>query len=121
MPATEEMSRVAGLQTGAYDYAEVVPITSVDSLKHDPAIKVMVVKPKCGVVLELNPAEGIMSSLPFRRALVAALNMGQVMQATSFGNRRTISVCSPPSSSPNRPTGTRPREARYTTTRISTR
>ena len=85
VPATEEMSRVAGLQTGAYDYAEALPITSVDSLQHDPAIKVMVVKPYMGVVLELNPAEGIMASLPFRRALVAALNMTQVMQATSFG------------------------------------
>ena len=87
VPATEEMSRVAGLQTAAYDYAEAVPITSVATLEGDASVKVLVVKPKWGVMLELNPAEGIMANLPFRRALLAALNMTQVMQAVSFGNR----------------------------------
>jgi peptide/nickel transport system substrate-binding protein len=87
IPATEEASRVAGLQTGAYDYAEAVPITSVDTLSKDPAAKVIVVKPKWGVVLELNATDPVMKNQSFRRALVAALNMTQVMQAVSFGNR----------------------------------
>jgi peptide/nickel transport system substrate-binding protein len=64
-----------------------VPITSVETLEKDAGVKVLVVKPKWGVMLELNPAGGIMASLSFRRALVAALNMTQVMEAVSFGNR----------------------------------
>jgi peptide/nickel transport system substrate-binding protein len=87
IPVTEAGSRVAGLLTGAYDFAEAVPITSVPQLEAHKDINVEIVKPKWGILVELNHAEAPMNKLAFRKALVAALNMGQIMSATAFGNR----------------------------------
>jgi len=87
IPVTEAGSRVAGLMTGAYDFAEAVPITSVPQLEASKDITVQIVKPKWGILIELNHGQPPMDKLPFRKALVAALDMGQVLAATSFGNR----------------------------------
>jgi peptide/nickel transport system substrate-binding protein len=87
IPVTEAGSRVAGLLTGTYDFVEAVPITSVPQLEANKDINVEIVKPKWGILVELNHGETPMTKLPFRKALVAALNMGQIMAATSFGNR----------------------------------
>lgn len=87
IPVVEAGSRVAGLLTGAYDFAEAVPITSVPQLEANKEIDVEIVKPKWGIVDELNHGQPPMDKLAFRKALVAALDMGQVLSATSFGNR----------------------------------
>lgn len=87
IPVVEAGSRVAGLLTGAYDFAEAVPITSVPQLEANKEIDVEIVKPKWGIVDELNHGQPPMDKLAFRKALVASLDMGQVLSATSFGNR----------------------------------
>ncbi len=87
IPVAEAGSRVAGLLTGTFDFVEAVPITSVPQLEANKDINVQIVKPKWGILVELNHAEAPMNKLAFRKALVASLNMGQIMAATSFGNR----------------------------------
>jgi len=87
IPVPESGSRVAGLLTGAYDFAEAVPITSVPQLEATKTLTVQIVKPKWGIMIELNHSQPPMNNLSFRRALVASLNMGQVLAATSFGGR----------------------------------
>jgi peptide/nickel transport system substrate-binding protein len=85
LPVTEDASRVAGLQTGDFDFAEAVPITSVPSFESDPAIAIEILKPKWAIVLELDHKNPLMQKLAFRKALLAALNMEQVMRASAFG------------------------------------
>ena len=52
LPVTEDASRVAGLQTGDFDFAEAVPITSVPQLETDPNLSIEILKPKWAVVLD---------------------------------------------------------------------
>lgn len=87
LPVTEEASRVAGAQTGDFDYAEAVPITMVPTLATDPALDVKIVKPRWGIALELDHKNPWIAKLPFRKALLAAINPQQVMLAASFGQQ----------------------------------
>ena len=87
LPVTEDASRVAGLQTGDFDFAEAVPITSVPQLETDPNLSIEILKPKWAVVLELDHKNPLMQKLPFRKALLAALNMDQIMRASAFGRQ----------------------------------
>ena len=43
LPVTEEASRVAGLRTGDFDFAEALSITAVPDLEQDSNIKVEIV------------------------------------------------------------------------------
>ena len=114
LPVTEDASRVAGLQTGDFDFAEAVPITSVPQLETDPNLSMEILKPKWAVVLELDHKNPLMQKLPFRKALLAALNMDQIMRASALGVRIT-SASSRASSSRSRSSGTLPSAARCTT------
>jgi len=84
IPVPEAASRVAGLQTGEFDFIESAPITAVNQLEQTPGVEVAVLKPKWAVLAELNQGEPPMDDLRFRRALVKALDMEQIMRAASF-------------------------------------
>jgi peptide/nickel transport system substrate-binding protein len=85
LPVTEEASRVAGLRTGDFDFAEALSITAVPDLEQDSNLKVEIVKPRWAIVLELDHKDPWVSKLPFREALLAAINPQQVLMAATFG------------------------------------
>jgi peptide/nickel transport system substrate-binding protein len=85
LPVTEEASRVAGLKTGDFDYAEAVSITAVPDLENDPNLKVEIVKPRWAIVLELDHRNPMVQKLPFRKALALAINPEQALMAASYG------------------------------------
>lgn len=87
IPVPEAASRVAGMETGEFDFIESVPITSVDQLNDTPGVEVAVLKPKWAILAELNQGEAPMDDVRFRRALVLALDMEGIMQAASFGKK----------------------------------
>lgn len=84
IPVPEAASRVAGLETGEFDFIESVPITSVNQLEDTSGVEVAVLKPKWAILVELNQGEAPMDDVRFRRALVKALDMDQIMRAASF-------------------------------------
>jgi peptide/nickel transport system substrate-binding protein len=86
IPVPEAASRVAGLQTGEFDFIESVPITAVAQLEDTAGVEVAVLKPKWAVLVELNQGEPPMDDLRFRQAMVRALDMDQIMRAVTFGN-----------------------------------
>lgn len=86
IPVTEQASRLAGLLTGAYDYAENLPVISYDTLNSNPDITPMVIKPKWAVLVELNQAEPPMDNLSFRRALALAVNADEIMLGVALGD-----------------------------------
>src|SRR5690606_15693260 len=84
-PVTEESNRVAGLQTGDFDFAEAISITAVPQLQTDAALKVEIVKPRWAIVLELDHGNPLVQNLAFRQALNAAIDPAQVLLAASIG------------------------------------
>jgi len=86
IPVTEQASRLAGLLTGTYDYAEALPLVSYATLTSNPDIIAMVVKPKWAVLVELNQAEPPMDNLSFRRALALAVDPEEIMLGVALGN-----------------------------------
>jgi peptide/nickel transport system substrate-binding protein len=87
LPVTEEASRVAGLRTGDFDFAEAISITAIPDLETDPAIKIEILKPRWAIVLELDHKNEWMAKLPFRQAMLAAINPEQVLMAATFGRK----------------------------------
>lgn len=85
IPVPEAASRVAGIETGEFDFMESVPITSVDRLEDMDGVDVRVLRPKWAILVELNQGEPPMDDVRFRRALVKALDMEQVMRGATFG------------------------------------
>ena len=87
IPATEAASRMASFETGEFDYAESLPVNSYDRLKGNPSVSPHVLKPKWAVLMELNHAETPMNNVKFKQALVAALDMEEVMKALTAGKK----------------------------------
>lgn len=82
---TEVESRLAGLETGEFDYADAVPATSYDRINDNPDLTINVIKPGNSIVIEFNHAEGFTADVNFRKALVYAVNPEAVLQAVASG------------------------------------
>ncbi len=85
LPVPEAESRIAGLETGEFDFAESIPVTSYSRISKNSNVISSIVKPRWSILVELNHAEPPMNNLDFRKALVHALDMGKVLQAVSSG------------------------------------
>lgn len=88
VPVTEAAARIAGLETGQFDFAEAIPVTSYESISQKPGIRPIIMKPRWNIMLELNQGEPPMDKVAFARALVYALDMEKVMQAVTGGNKQ---------------------------------
>jgi peptide/nickel transport system substrate-binding protein len=86
VPVTEEASRLAGLETGDYDFAEGMPLTSFDRISSDANLIPYVVKPKWMPIIEFNKTLWPMNDVRFRKAIAAALDVDEIMRAVTFGN-----------------------------------
>ena len=87
LPVTEEASRVAGLLTGDFDFAEAVSITAVPQLQAEADINVEIVKPRWAILLELGHRNPIMQNVALRQALVEALDPQKILLAATFGQQ----------------------------------
>ncbi|WOI57486.1 ABC transporter substrate-binding protein [Palleronia sp. LCG004] len=92
LPVTEESSRVAGIQTGDFDYAEAISITAVPELQESDEVNVEIVKPRWAIVLELDHRNPLMQNVAFRQALLAAIDPQQVLLASAFGREEYTRV-----------------------------
>ena len=86
LPVTESESRMAGLETGEFDYAEAIPNTSYDRIVENSELSASIVKPKWSVAVELNHTNFPTNDVNFRQALVYALDMEKVLKAVTTDN-----------------------------------
>lgn len=86
IPVGEPQVRVQGVQTGEYHYAEEVPQDLYDSLKDDPNMAPVVVKPWWYPIMVFNKKQGLFSNLKARQAVQAAVDFAPMM-AAAFGNQ----------------------------------
>ncbi len=85
---TEPGARVAGLQTGELQAVEDVPTKSVDALKKDPNVKLIPLLNWWIQIAIPNTSQPPTDNLAFRRAVQAALDMDEIMDAATDGNYR---------------------------------
>jgi len=86
VPVKEAASRMAGLRTGDYDYAENLPISSRATLAADKEVSLRIVKPQWAPAWELNKKQPPMDNMYFRQALLSALDMDKIMAAIAFND-----------------------------------
>ncbi|MCA3278824.1 MAG: ABC transporter substrate-binding protein [Roseomonas sp.] len=85
---TEASARVAGLETGALHVVEDVPTRSVEALRRNSAITVLPLQNWWIQIALPNTSLAPTDNLTFRRAVQAALNMEDIMDAASDNNFR---------------------------------
>lgn len=72
-------SRIAGLQSGNYDFAEDIPIDNASTLEEDENINLYVGKPSRMNLLFFNNKEGPFTNKKLREAVNAALDLDEIM------------------------------------------
>jgi len=90
-PVSQVATRIAGVQSGDYQIADQVNQDAYAQLKTDPRVDVAVVQPGAYLVFVFNTKQGIMNNLKLRQAVLVALDMQPIMQAT-FGNPALYSL-----------------------------
>ncbi len=85
---TEPGARVAGLQTGEVQGVEDVPTKSLPTLKNNKNVTLLPLPNWWIQIAEPNTANPPTDNLDFRKAVQAALDMNQIMQAATDGNYR---------------------------------
>ena len=81
----ESESRLAGLETGEFDFIDDVPAISYDQVNDNSDLTAIVNMPGTSIVVELNHSEGFTKDLNFRKALVAAIDPAKVMASVATG------------------------------------
>lgn len=85
MPVAEPGTRVAGLETGEYHFAEGIPTTSLGRIESSPDLRAHLVKPKWKIAVNFNHREGFFNNVTARRALLAALDMDEILSVVASG------------------------------------
>ncbi len=83
---TEPGARVAGLQTGELQGVEDLPTRSVADLKKDSNITLLPLKNWWIHIAYPNASASPTDNLSFRKAVMVALNMDEIMDAATDGN-----------------------------------
>jgi peptide/nickel transport system substrate-binding protein len=87
IPVPEPGARVAGLQTGDYDFSDFMPSASMPQLTGDRSLRVVRLGPQNYPTIYFN-FTGKFKSLKLRQAVQAALNMDEIMQVANDGDGR---------------------------------
>jgi len=85
---TEASARVAGLETGALHVVEDVPTRSLEGLRRNNAINILPLQNWWIQIALPNTALAPTDNLAFRRAVQAAMNMEDIMDAATDNNYR---------------------------------
>jgi len=87
VPVPEPGARVAGLQTGEYDFADFLPSASMPQLTGDRSLRVVRLGPQNYPTVYFNH-KGKFKNPKLRQAVQAALNMEEIMQVANDGDGR---------------------------------
>lgn len=79
IPVPEASSRVSGLESGDYDYAQNLPSEVFQRLNSTKGFKTVVLKPYYALFVHLNTQTGPLSNPKLRRAIQVGLNQEDVM------------------------------------------
>ncbi|KQL49963.1 peptide ABC transporter substrate-binding protein [Brevibacillus choshinensis] len=83
IPVTDAATRVAGLQSGEYDFADDIPIDNYNKLKEDPNIETMISKPRRWNGIVFNTKSDVFSNIKARQAVNAGLDLDEIMMAAT--------------------------------------
>ena len=86
IPVPEASVRLAGAETGEYNFAQSIRQDQVDRVKGQPALEAQIVKPYGWITAVPNHKEGIMANRKVRQAFQAVLDMEPIMSA-GIGNK----------------------------------
>ena len=87
IPVPEPGARVAGLQTGEYEFADFLPTPAMPQLTGDRNLRVARLGPQNYPTVYFNHT-GKFKNLKLRQAVQAALNMDEIMQVANDGDGR---------------------------------
>jgi len=87
IPVPEPGARVAGLQTGEYDFADFLPAPALTQLSGDKNLVVEQLGPQNYPAVYFNHT-GKFKNLKLRQAVLAALNMEEIMKVANDGRGR---------------------------------
>lgn len=79
VPVPEASSRIAGLESGDYDYGQNLPPDAYKRLQTMKNVKSVVIKPYYAVVIHLNTQNGPLKDPRLRRAIQVGLNEEDIM------------------------------------------
>lgn len=79
----EDAIRIAGVQTGEYDFATDVASDAYTQVANDSRVDTVIKAPDRWPLFAFNKAQGIMQNKQLRQAFNAALNMEQILIATA--------------------------------------
>ncbi len=78
-------TRINGVPTGQYDYAESITPDAYGTLRNDNRVRTLILKPYGQPMAVFNKRKGIFTDRKMRQAFLAALDMSKIMAGT-FGN-----------------------------------
>ncbi|MGI6114075.1 MAG: ABC transporter substrate-binding protein [Mahellales bacterium] len=81
IPVKDKMTRITGVQTGDYDVGIGVPSNLYPTLKEDPNLKVVMQDMEIFPTMVLNYEEGPTTDIKLRQAILACLDMEELMIA----------------------------------------
>jgi len=87
----DPMVRVAGIQTGEFQFAEEIPQDQFSMFEHNPNIKIVDLDDDMMGMLALNSGKAPFNDINARKALINALNIEELARI-SIGNKRFWSV-----------------------------
>ncbi len=80
-PVSDKTARITGVQTGEYDVGIGVPFNMIDTLKKDPRLNVEIKELGIMPVVVFNFSQGPCSDVNLRNAILACLDMDELMMA----------------------------------------
>lgn len=83
IPVTDEATRVSGIRSGDYDFADEVSIDNYEVINEDPDIVATITKPRRYIGLVFNTRTGLFSDMKARQAVNMALDMDTIMLAAA--------------------------------------
>jgi len=86
IPVPEASVRLAGTETGEYNFAQSIRQDQLDRIKGQPALEAQIVKPYGWITAVPNHKEGVMANRKVRQAFQAVLDMEPIMSA-GIGNK----------------------------------
>ena len=86
IPVSDTATRVAGLQSGEFDFAEEIPFDNYETLKGDPNLVASIAKPSRYLGLIFNTKSGLFANQKMRQAVNAGVDCDAIMKAVT-GNQ----------------------------------
>lgn len=83
LPVPEVSSRVAGVESGDYDYGQNLPAETYKRLSATKGVKAVILKPYYEIVMHLNTQNGVLREWKLRRAIQLGLNQDEIMLAAA--------------------------------------